>query len=455
MLPSEFLFDKVLELVAHRIWKKESLPGLPVKSILKCRAVCSNWNIDVDNLIYKKFQYYGKQTQNFNESCIGSEFSHIVQNNRFGNSVSYTQAHWCPIHTFIQHFESTHPGNQLKGRNPLIWGANLSIDISRPNVQSAPNEFRDYQHHTENISLMLFKYGEYVHHLKLLISGLQLFENELRLRDWFLCLQNLKELKIYRNVHLDNEAEINLEAYSEGNFLPKLKSLETLRFDPFSGPVFNHIIRQKSHISTLTMTSWTLDYNFFTFNLPNLKKLKLGFCRNEIVEMLRSPKVQWPLESLKIKFLNNDLVSCIALLQVIEDKFANSLVNLDVETNFFGQTLVQNFQLNLPKLRQITITMYLNEQLCLDFLLPMVDNLENVSITVRYEFSECATRNVVETNGSTVQFLGFESDMLSSNIWTIFKMLKKFEVRTWICGHGKKTYVSSRDNSILKNKCVE
>lgn len=102
----------------------------------------------------------------------------------------------------------------------------------------------------------------------------------------------------------------------------------------------------------------------------------------------------------------------------------------------------------MPKLKKIKINM-MKYPACLDFLLPMKHNLEEIVVFVDYE--DRLVQKVTLTSGTIVQFVGFEEKMLKSNVWVIFKKLKKMEVRACFQGFERKSWWYSREEWMLNN----
>ncbi len=224
----------------------------------------------------------------------------------------------------------------------------------------------------------------------------------------------------------------------------KLTFLETLHANDLPVSVFNQLIQPNNHITTLNIPIWLDGYNILTFSLPNLQSLQIGYCSIELVEKLDSPHVKWPLKSLNIEFENdpNNELGHISLFQMIQDKFSDTLVVLDVKLHCYEHDAedafaeqCKSFKLDLPKLKKFKMTMCDFEIVCLDFLLPMRSNLEEISLGVKLNSYDAIDfhykQEVAVTSGHVVQFLGYEAKMLDSNIWAIFKKMKKLEVELW------------------------
>ncbi len=143
------------------------------------------------------------------------------------------------------------------------------------------------------------------------------------------------------------------------------------------------------------------------------------------------------------------------MFKVIEEKFAKTLVSLEIvmEDEEEGDESprwqdMKKCRLHLPKLRKVKLDMK-EHKVSLDFLLGMKHNLEEISVKMNYYQR---SQEVTLTCGTVVQFLGFEGKMLESNIWVLFKKLKKVEVRANWEGNKWESKCYSRDEWMLNNE---
>ncbi len=418
-----FLFEKVLEILATSIWKNEGLKRFPVSHILNLRAVCSHWNAVIDKWIPEKLQQLKKGSVDNNLGEVKSALISIVDD---GPVFNYTieDEEINIVQTFLRHFEVTHGSPHSKARNPLIWG---DITVLIECTDEAQDE--EYLQYLEGMFTLLSKYGSHLHTIEFNIYSTELLDIVSILQKWLVLMPNLTEINLNENTNLSNENELNL-----GNPFPNLKQLKSLTACGVPAIVLNELIRQNDQISTLSIGRWKVSYNVFTLPLPNLKKLNLGCCSANIIKLLGSQQIQWQLESLKIQFKNNANINWTTFLQVIQEKFAKTLVSLKFGFNNFGQdapksrTLktFKNCRLVLPNLRKIELGMGDN-LICLDFLLPMKKHLEKITVNIFYKFP--LTQKITGRSGTIVQFTGFEEKMLESNVWVIFKMLKEFRIK--------------------------
>ncbi len=135
-------------------------------------------------------------------------------------------------------------------------------------------------------------------------------------------------------------------------------------------PLFQQFITANNHVSTL-FVDYTKENNVFTVELPNLTFFQLRDCPNDIVEKLGSPQVTWPLEKLELQDVRNPALA--PLFQVIQDKFADTLVSLNLEIIGQGADPVdmsiwsqcKNLRLDLPKLKNISLDIFASP-VCLD-----------------------------------------------------------------------------------------
>jgi len=263
------------------------------------------------------------------------------------------------------------------------------------------------------------------------------------LSHWFLDMPNLKEFICTNCAFLGEELDLG-----DGPF-PKLGSLKKMSLVLVPPLTFNAIMRANNHISELVSYSiYVNECNLFSLSLPNLESFETWSFSEETCEMLACPLVQWPLKSLGLVDLN--LSTSARFFQVIQNKFANTLISLELDSSeegFWEDS--RNCRLDLPKLKFIRLNSK-KSALCLDFLLPMRNTLEEIEIFTYYQTP--AVENLLGT-GTGVQFVGFECRMLESNIWTIFSKLNRIEVRiSSISGDkrsGKIYYL--REDWMMKN----
>ncbi len=208
--------------------------------------------------------------------------------------------------------------------------------------------------------------------------------------------------------------------FNKVNIFPIFKCLQTLEIRGQLEPAFNQLIYQNPQISTLILSNWHPKNNVFRFSLPSLKKLELHFDTTQSIEKMGASQVQWPVESLKLRYHCHDrkpnLVGCAALFQMIQQKFAKTLVSLDLVLsleNKNNQEIIRQFwvdsrtcRLDLPNLKKIKLNMS-KVWICLDFLLPMRHNLEEISVCAGYGCPVFPKTSVTFT-----QFYGFEGNML-------------------------------------------
>lgn len=425
-------FENVFQIVTSNVWKKEGLEGLPVHHILKCRQVCSHWNFTIDKLIDEKFACFEESSKDGFEVAVGKAFK-VVRSTVYNNySVSASEA----IHKFLHHFQDTHSGGKLRGRNPLVW-PDFEVNIKAIVYDDENQERQD--RFLEGISILLLKYGSHLQHFKMESYDISIFRYPTTiLRKWLLRVPNLKILTLLGNMssswQLYEMNEMRLAYYREGNPIPKLERLEHIIMHFVPAPVVNQLIKQNNQITALVVDRLCADYNFFTFPLSNLKKLEVQNCSNKIIEKFGSPEVQWDLESLTLNFCHGKLTECASLFQVIEDKFGSTLVSLDLKALVeagvaaVGGAVWQdckNFRFNMPQLKKLEFSLS-KRPVCLDFLLPVKDNLEEISVEVLRRY--LVSNRDANKPWSIVQFSGYENQMLESNIWEIFSKLKKITI---------------------------
>lgn len=442
-----YLFEKAFQLVASSIWKNEGLEGLQRSEVLNLRAVCSYWSVIIEKMIKEKFPEFQEGSTDLKFTLIRDAFSSLVDKRSF-NYFDYEDEalDLNSVHHFLRHFEVTHGGNHSIKRNPLIWG---EIYMTIYGVDANHERYRKYLLVLEGITTLLSKYGSHLHNFYLLTEDGWCIGNTSLLRKWFLMMPNLTETTLQDDFGNGNRV-VEQELISHTPF-PNLKLLKTVHSVGIPTLVFDQLMRKNGQVSTLTIGQWKVGYNIFSFPFPNLRRLELGWCSAEIIEQLASPQVQWHLEALRISFYNNPDIGWASLLQVIQDKFANTLVSLDfgysisdnTATSRIWQTL-KNFRLSLPKLRKINIRLGSN-RICLDFLLPMKNNLEEISLKTCYKFP--LKQNMTATSGTIVQFMGFEEKMLDSNVWVLFKMLKLVSINL-----NQRLLCYSRDEWLKNNE---
>ncbi len=76
---TNFLFEKVFDIVAPNIWMKKGLTGLKMEDVLRCCGVSFYWNNAVDKLIPEKFQFFGHNSVNQPIYNIGEKFERIAR----------------------------------------------------------------------------------------------------------------------------------------------------------------------------------------------------------------------------------------------------------------------------------------------------------------------------------------------------------------------------------------
>ncbi len=434
------LFNKAFQLVTSSVWKNEGLEGLPISEVLKLRAVCSHWGVLIEKMIVEKFQQFEELSVDIRDA-----FSSINENRWFHNFMEEDTNKKDSLQKFLRHFEISHGNTFSKARNPLVWG-DISVQIICADEDPGADEYENYLTFLEDLSTMLSKYGSHFHDFHLNIDGGKFFNHESLslLRKWLLYMPHLTEITIQDSMYWAREEELNL-----GNPFPNLKLLKSLTTCGIPELLLYELIRQNGHISTLEIDRWNVCNNISILALPNLTKFEIKLCSVVFFESFCSPHIQWPLKSLTILCIDRCNINLDALLQCIEDKFADTLVSLNLGVNgakdmpksAVWQEL-KNCRLGLPKLRRIKLGMGSN-MVCLDFLLPTKKNLEIISINICYKFP--LAQNTTGTSGTIVQFLGFEEKMLESNVWVLFKMLKKIIIN---CGS---TFEYTRDEWLKSN----
>lgn len=324
----------------------------------------------------------------------------------------------------------------------------------------------NYYQFLKDVTTMLSKYGHHIHTFSLYCDGDEFKEvgNASMFEKWFSYVPNLKELTFKATISkwyvVKDDDEDDQDNSITGWTFPKYHLLDKLTTEDLPPTLINPLIRENNHVSTLFVESVMDGYDFFTVENPKLKHLKMGYVWDDHLEMMRrSPGVQWALESLGLEF-TDDSVGCGVgdLFQIVQDKFGSTLVKLDIKMDHHtveegeGPHWLdfKNFRLRLPKLKRITLKMCRN-RLCLDFLLGMKQNLEEISVQVNY--LQPVRQNVTLTSGTVVQFMGYEGKMLESNIWVLFKKLKKIEVETYEVSRWE-TRVFTRDEWELNNEYI-
>lgn len=432
------------------IWKTEGLDGFPLSDVLNCRGVCKHWNAVIDKLIIEKFQHFEEDSQD-NDDVAGVIKSFSSKINLSFCLDDDTDTGTKKLHNFLSHFEHTHPGGSPPSkRNPFIWG-NIYVDTGHSEQDG------DYYEFLRDVTTFLSKYGHHIHTFSLHCDGDEFKEagNGSMFEKWFSYVPNLKELTFKAVISKWWEDDEN--TLITGWTFPKYHLLEKLTTEDLPPTLINPLIRENNHVPTLFVESVMDGYDFFTVENPKLKHLKMGYVFDVHLEMMRRlPGVQWALESLGLEFTDDSGVG--DLFRIVQDKFGSTLVNLEIKMDHNNVEKgegphwldFKNFRLRLPKLKQITLKMFRN-RLCLDFLLGMKQNLEEISVQVNY--LQPVRQNVTLTSGTVVQFMGFEGKMLESNVWVLFKKLKKIEVEVFKVGRWE-SRVYFRDEWELNNEYI-
>lgn len=427
-----FLFQSVLALVISVLWTNPDQDALPLKDVLNCRQVCKLWNVGIDKFILDS-HHIAEGTNAIQE---------ILSKNICYNFWYDEDFHQNSLFRFFEHFKLTHPG-QPETRSPFI---HPRLSISTPDSYEYDDEHEEgLQHFIIEISTLLQRYGMHVTDFTLDIDGYTMDLDLIsRLQNWLTSIPNLKRLAINDNSeHLDIEL-LELHEFLLTSPFPLFKCLQSIDIRHLKASLFNNLICRNNHISTLHAKEGEEEYDIFTFPLPNLKALKFKPSTDsiDIVKKLSSPNVELPLTSLTISFgIVHEFLKWSELFQIIEEKFAKTLVNLSFKLPMAcGERGAEAWwnsedplKINLPNLREIYLSTHM--PISLDFLLPMKDSLKVIFVRARY----ILPKNHEETKKSVVQFYGFESEdkILDSNIWSLFTNLEKIGIRL---GCGRVTW---------------
>ncbi len=246
---TNYLFGKVFPLVTSSIWNKEGLEGFPVSDVLKCRAVCANWNAVIDKWIPEEFHHSRELgvlgVKDNNILIVRIVFLSKLLKCGFTNSNNDTS-----VQQFLRHFEHTHPVNC---RNPMIW-KKFSVEITR----DEGDEDESYQQFLEGISLVLSKYGVHFHSFSVENDRWDFFRNTSKLGEWLQCMPNLRVFKYWLNNFVDS-----LPTNEIVDPFPAFEKLDTLEIEGLPEAVSSQFICRNPKISKLSLSLCHPDQQYF------------------------------------------------------------------------------------------------------------------------------------------------------------------------------------------------
>lgn len=401
------------------------LPSITKKDIFNARLICSPWNAAVKDC-YDKTVMSGIHP--FVEQQEGNLKLEILDQDTWSNPYIFSTTHPGYARKFVATFIERH--DSMLSCHPFL-GRFLIIKIGFRNVDN-------YDMFLDSLIKFLQTFGHQVWYVVLQIAEF------VDWREWIFYMPNLVSLRIkFETGWLE-------QPMPHRRNLPDLIKLRNLDVFGLRSYVLGELFTKYNHIPYINIENCELVVEWSPNPFINLKKLSLKIADESEYDILEWVGKNMKLETLAVynhvkyaeyfrkqaEFVENDGLM-LSLFLKIREYWSNSLYALSLV--FEGAQLKRKYsleclQLQLPQLCKLELIS--DGNIFLDFIQPLK---ELQILVIKFVTNDMYTddQNLTppfrkfEQNwipDQIIQFIGFESRMQESNIWTLLRGLKKLTV---------------------------
>lgn len=369
--------------------------------ILSSRIICKTWKLNIDLMALKWVGHNGVLK-------FDNLVDYLINSNYAFSEPQKTER-------FLLKFDRTHLSSNT---NPFI-GRSISMSL-------VPKSEEHLEFFPE-ISTLFNNYGEHVQKCDLSILNSLSSRQASKVVEWLWAMPNLKRFHFLCDRYSN---------FTNVRDLPKWKYLNEVILQSVPHAFVKQLFKKNIHITCLNI------YGFLNSREESNCLNKLVYLKNLqvlTVDINYPSKFEWlkyvnsTLKTISIfnKFGENKYMRWSQVFENISDKCLNILETLMVELPVARTSDEQidimedslKYRIIVPNLKKLEVG--IKDLASLDFLLGITDSLEELFIRRNTSKEDNLSEKKIEIeNAQIIQFVGYETKLLESNIWHIFPKLK-------------------------------